>query len=77
MGLPGSHANGKHRFQGRISLLLYGSGIWVSTEVTQSAQFKRNMKTWFRGEVGKPRTQLSAEDSALSAETTKVRAFSA
>ena len=41
-------------FQNRISLLLYGSGAWVSTETTQSAQSKRNVKTCFRGEVGKP-----------------------
>ncbi len=73
MGLPESHAHGKHSFQGRISLLLYGSPIWVSTEMTQSAQFKRNMKTCFRGEAGKPGTQLGAEDSALSAETANIQ----
>ncbi len=77
MSLPEISRDGKHSFQARISLLLYGSGIGVSTEMTQSAQFKRNMKTCFRGEVDKPGTQLSAEDSALSAETVNIQASSA
>jgi hypothetical protein len=73
MGLPEISRDGKHGFQARISLLLYGSGIGVSTEMTQGTQFKRNMKTCFRSEVGKPGTQLGAEDSALSAETANIQ----